>query len=458
MLSKKSFRLSLIALLVALSLFAALLPNTTSQAQKSGSITIWCMNFDPHVNGWKNVIAGYTKKNPNVQINLEPLPGGPDLLARYKTALASKQGADIFTGEGPSVFEWSVTGQLLPLTPKVMSYDEAKAKLFPEYILLSSYNNQLWAVGIPDPPGDAGLIVNLDALQAAGLKKIDKFDSREQLLEYAKKLSAYDGDKLVKVGLSYQESNNTIYFFDFIVDQGGSFWDNKKQEFNFNTKEAKAAMQWFLDLYTKQKVDSFALPGAVDGLLNGLVNMGYMWPEFLPFGAGAAPDKKFGFIMKPAWEAGKFPVINHTDTWSVMIPSYTKNADLAYDVVSYLMSEEGQMAFLDANPGLSPLRSLVFNSDYYKTGKGAYLQPVIASLKSGQLRFYGPFLDGNVLLNDILWPTITNIMNGKLSIDEGLTQMTEQANKHNKNARQRIANAPDTTLYIDGMPPELAIK
>ena len=34
---------------------------------------------------------------------------------------------------------------------------------------VNGFDNQIWAIGIPDPPGDAGLVVNLDALKEAGL-------------------------------------------------------------------------------------------------------------------------------------------------------------------------------------------------------------------------------------------------------------------------------------------------
>jgi ABC-type glycerol-3-phosphate transport system substrate-binding protein len=453
----KRQRIILIPLLVMVSLIATFSTVSIATAQMTGNLTVWCMNFSPHVNGWTNVINGYMAKNPGANITLEP-QAGAGLLATYKTAMVSGQGGDIFTTEGPNVYEWSISGQILPLSPEVMSYEDAKAQLFPEYILQSTYNDQLWAAGIPDPPGDAGLIANVGALETAGLEAIGQFETREQMLEYAKALAQYDGDLLVNGGLSFQESNNGVYFYSYIVDQGGSFWNNETQQFDFNTPEAKNAMQFFLDLYNVEKVDSFALPNAIEGLLNGTVSMALMWPEFLPFSAEAAPDNRYAFIMKPSFNGDTPATFGHSDTWSVVVPKYTQNQDLAFDLLRYLMSEEGQLLFLDANPGLSPLRDLVFNNDYYVNGKGAYLQPVIEAMQAGRLRFYGPWLDGGTLQYDILWPAIQEIMNGTTSIDDGLALMTDLANEQILISRQRLPDAPDTIVYLDALPEELAIK
>ena len=417
---------------------------------------MWVMDFAPHVNGWNNVAEGFMKKYPNIKVTVEPQGGQGDMLAKYVASLSSKSGADIFTTPGNMVYEWSMTDQILPLTPKLWTYEDAKKALWPEYILQSQVGDQVWAFGIPDPPGDAGLIANLDDLSAAGLEKVDKFASTEQMLEYADKLTKRDGDAITRAGLSARESNFGTYIYSYIADQGGQFWNNDTQKFDFNTPEAKAAMQLIIDLFQKYKVDDYKLPNALDGLLQDTVAMAYMWPEFMPFAQGAAPDLKMGFIMKPAFSGDKPAIFSHADTWSVVIPAYTPNADQAYCVMQFLASEEGQLLFLDANPGLSPLRDLVLNNEYYKTGKGAYLAPVIAAMKAGNMRYFGPWLDGSTLQYDILYANIDAMMNGQMSVEDGLKQLTDQMNSQVEQSRQRVPKAPDTTVYFDKLPDELS--
>ena len=176
----------------------------------------------------------------------------------------------------------------------------------------------------------------------------------------------------------------------------------------------------------------------------------------MPFAKGAAPDMNMGFIMKPAYSGDKPAIFSHADTWSTVIPAYTKNADQAYCVMQYLASEEGQLLFLDANPGLSPLRSLVLTNEYYKTGKGAYLKPVIEAMKAGNMRYWGPWLDGSTLQYDILYANIDAMMNGQVTVEEGLKKLTDELNNQVAQSRQRVPAAPDTNVFFDKLPDDLS--
>lgn len=254
-------------------------------------------------------------------------------------------------------------------------------------------NDQIWAVGIPDPPGDTGILVNVDHLNEAGLAIEKAFVDTDQLIDYAKKLSQYDDEgNLVRAGLSFQESNDPMYFISYIADQGGKFWDNDKQVFNFQTPEAKNALQFFYDIFFTHKVDSTNMPTTMDALVQNLASMAFMWPEFLPFAKITYPDMNFQFIMKPGFVKGKKPLFSHSDTWNFVMPSYVKDDKKAATIkfLQYLASEEGQLLFLEQNPGLPIPRSLL-DHEFYKTGRGAYLEPVIAAMKEGYYRYWGPF-------------------------------------------------------------------
>ncbi len=81
--------------------------------------------------------------------------------------------------------------------------------------------------------------------------------------------------------------------------------------------------------------------------------------------------------MKPAFVKGQKPLFSHTDTWDLLMPSYVvgEKKEAAVKYLQYLASAEGQLVFLEENPGLPTPRSL-WDNDYFKTGKGAYLEPL----------------------------------------------------------------------------------
>ncbi len=421
-------------------------------------VIVWCMAFDPHVNGYTNVIEAFNAQHDDIEVILEPQPGQAEMVSKMRSSLSAGKGAHAFTTPGTTITEWVVPGNLTPLSPDVVTVEQVKKDFLPENYIQCNIDNKIWAIGIPDPPGEAGIIANVAHLKEAGLSVPDKFDSVDQLLSYAQKLAKYDGDRLVRGGLSFQESNDPMFFYSYIVNQGGRFWDNEKQEFTLQTPEARKALQFFHDLFYKYKVDSVELPDTLSALSQNLAAMGFMWPEFLPFAESLYPDLDFEFIMKPSMTDDP-PPINHTDTWNVVVPNYVSGAEkeATFEFLRFLISEEGQLLFLDANPGLSPLKSLTFNHEYFKTGKGAYLAPVIEAMKAGQYRYWGPFIDADVMLYDILWPNMDACFHGEMTVDETLAKMEKELNEQDKRTREKYPNAPKTIIYYEGLPEDLEL-
>jgi len=444
-------------------LLAALLLAVAAEgafAQKKTDITVWCMAFDPHVNGYTNVIEAFNKANPSIRVSLEPQPGQAEMTAKIRAALAAGRGeATGFTTPGTTVFEFATTDTIQPVSPGVVTVEQVKKDFLPENYLQCNKGNAIWAIGIPDPPGDCGILVNLDHLQEAGLSVPGKFDTTDQLLQYAKKLAKFEGGKLVRGGLSFQESNDPNYVYSYIAEIGGKFWDNGKQKFTLQTTQAKQVMQFFSDLFFTHNVDATNLPDTLSALSQNLTSMGFMWPEFLPFAQGLYPDLNFGFIMKPPLKKGNLPIFSHTDTWNMVVPKYVSGAEkeATFKFLKYLASEEGQLLFLDANPGLSPLKSLVFKSDYYKTGKGKYLAPVIEAMKKGQYRFWGPFADADVMLYNINWPNIDALIHGQLTVDQALAKMEKELNEQDARTRAKYPDAPKTNIHYEGLPADLKL-
>jgi len=65
-------------------------------------ITVWCFAFDPHVNGFTNVIEAFNSKNPDIEVGLEPQPGQAELVSKMRAALAAGSGtAQAFNTPGP---------------------------------------------------------------------------------------------------------------------------------------------------------------------------------------------------------------------------------------------------------------------------------------------------------------------------------------------------------------------
>ena len=201
------------------------------------------------------------------------------------------------------------------------------------------------------------MVVNLDLLSVAGLEAPDRFASMDQLLEYAQKLTIKDADgNMEQAGFSTREYNDQVYFWDFIAEQGGKFYDNESGLFNYNTPEGKKALQFFYDVYHTYNVDSIDFPESFDALVQQVAAMAFMWGEYMSFSKMAYPDINYGFVLKPPFFGGTEPIMTHVDTWNVAVWSGSKNQDAAFKFIKFMTTAEAQLAFFGENPGIPSLR------------------------------------------------------------------------------------------------------
>ncbi|MCL4418038.1 MAG: hypothetical protein M1365_15360, partial [Actinobacteria bacterium] len=82
-------------------------------------------------------------------------------------------------------------------------------------------------------------------------------------------------------------------------------------------------------------------------------------------------------------------------------------------------------------------------------GKGAYLAPLIESLKAGNERYWGPFMSSDIFVYDILWPNMQAILSGQTTVDEGLAKIDTLLNEQNAKDRAKYPELGDTTIYYD---------
>ena len=95
-------------------------------ANVSGEATVWIFAFPADVNSWKDVAAGFNTKYPNIKLVVEAEHGWDTWNAKKKAALASKSGGDVFIASSSEVYEWSVSKQILPLTPKLWAQNHPR--------------------------------------------------------------------------------------------------------------------------------------------------------------------------------------------------------------------------------------------------------------------------------------------------------------------------------------------
>lgn len=423
---------------------------------EEGSVAMWSMSFPPHEWMMGAAIEVFQEAGGRgFTLDYQPQPG--QYSAKLRAAMSADEAPDIFVMHGTALLELALAGHIAPVTPDIVTLEQAKREFMPETYLQSLYDGNLYAIGVPDPPGDAGLVANLDHLEEAGLEHLTVFENIDQMLDYAEQLVIREGDDILRAGLMFTgDGNNPIYWLSAIIDLGGTWFDNDNQVFTLQTAESTAAMQFFYDVVWEKRLDDPALGNnSSDALAQGLASLAFKWPEFVPYSGTAFPGLRLGFIVKPGFTEGKPAIFNHSDTWNLAVWSGTENKDSVTEFLSYCAQREVQRAMLEQNPGISPLKEINFNDDFFVTGKGAYLAPVLDAITKGQYRYYGPFGNMDTLEYDIMWPVMNRMLQQELTVEETLVEMENALNDEMAQYQDKYPGLDPVQIQWDGLPAEL---
>jgi len=423
---------------------------------EEGSVAMWSMSFPPHEWMMGAAIEVFQEAGERgFTLDYQPQPG--QYSAKLRAAMSADEAPDVFVMHGTALLELALAGHIAPVTPDIVTLEQAKREFMPETYLQSLYDGNLYAIGVPDPPGDAGLVANLDHLEEAGLEHLTVFENIDQMLDYAEQLVIREGDDILRAGLMFTgDGNNPIYWLSAIIDLGGTWFDNDNQVFTLQTAESTAAMQFFYDVVWEKRLDDPALGNnSSDALAQGLASLAFKWPEFVPYSGTAFPGLRLGFIVKPGFTEGKPAIFNHSDTWNLAVWSGTENKDSVTEFLSYCAQREVQRAMLEQNPGISPLKEINFNDDFFVTGKGAYLAPVLDAITKGQYRYYGPFGNMDTLEYDIMWPVMNRMLQQELTVEETLVEMENALNDEMAQYQDKYPGLDPVQIQWDGLPAEL---
>jgi ABC-type glycerol-3-phosphate transport system substrate-binding protein len=277
-------------------------------AELSGTIDIVVQDFGPTVSIHTASIESFKQVAPNVKINYTTVSSGDPMAAKARTTAASGAGPDViqtYTDYWRGVDAATV---FLPLTPQLMSRKEAEQIAVPT-LLDSVWSKKREVYVIPQAVGVNGshLQYNAQFMSAAGIdpKRLTSMDS---ILEAAVKLVQRNAQDVTRAGLLPTEATTCIY--NWILDQGGKFYDEKTNKWSWQTAEAERSFQWLLDLYDKHRVAWRTAPagttsamgqGRAAAQLVGPYSISGLWQQF-PEMTNTLLDQPL-----PAFTAGKSP-------------------------------------------------------------------------------------------------------------------------------------------------------
>src|SRR5438094_1018183 len=250
--SRRRFLQSLAAVGVAVACGPTAAPSATPSAGASAAakpITIewWRRNYTPGSQTAETVtsdaaVAGYRQRYPNVTINIQGGPFGPETDQKFDIAiLQQKAGPDVFHTTGGDVLKYAAAGQLSepPLTAAEKSDFNASA------LTATTYKGKVVAYPLWIVPWFE--YINLDLFKERGVTPPkDGNWTYEEFLDAAKKLTFKRADGKQIYGFAHANDE-----FAFMLIDGGRLYDTAVKTWTINSAEAVSGVERWLALATE---------------------------------------------------------------------------------------------------------------------------------------------------------------------------------------------------------------
>jgi maltose-binding protein MalE len=383
----------------------------------------------------QEAIASFQQQHPEAKVT-EVLAGGTgDLATKIRTTTAAGAAPEGFFHYSNFWRGTNAATIMLPLTPQLYRRTEL------EQLHYGNLLNSVWAKNneVYFLPAFVGLnatmaLCNASLLGSAGLDP-QGFTTLEAILAGATRLVVREGGAITRAGLVYAYQTNLIQ--NWILDQGGQFYDEKSTRWSWQTPEAERAFQWILDTYDKHAVVwREAPPGTGNALGEGRAGMIFGQGAFSLSGyAVSHPDVKLVDVPLPSFVPGRQPHYYLPGIAGYSLSALLKPDDpktrLGVAFYRHLLAPERAMALADQYSGAILLKSVYSDPRFKGTRFGAVRAKLPEQIISKTLMLtMAADLDFGAQYNQVIA--------GELSIKAALGDMQQQFTAREEEARRAL--------------------
>jgi multiple sugar transport system substrate-binding protein len=345
-----------------ISLFVAILITVFSlNSAMAGKVTLrfsdWHLTEDVWNKSLNEAMDIFHKRHPNIKVVLEPV-SYKEKETKYTVESVAGRAPDVFHVHAFSLPMFFSKGFAKDLTPFIEKEGPGFLDAwYPLPLELMKYNGKMHAM-----PGDYMTMVlfyNTNMFKAAGLDINKPPKTWSQFLKYAKKLTRdTDGDgKIDQWGFGTVGAKSpgfSLRFGPFIWSHGADYLSPNMNQSTLDTREAKKAFEFFVELYTKHKVVPPGLtamnPQEVRTQLaqkKVAMILGSGWTP--PIVNKINPDLKAFDVLKcaPAPMKSKSATAIWLSSW-VMSPN-TKHPQEAWELLKFITSKEMELKWFVDN-------------------------------------------------------------------------------------------------------------
>ncbi|WP_379134239.1 ABC transporter substrate-binding protein [Paenibacillus sp. sgz500958] len=318
--------------------------STDAPKEKKVTLTFWRNSGNESENSaYDKLVASFNESHPNIKVEMSPIPYA-DYDTKLRTSIASGNPPDIMAIDGPNMASYAQAGALQPLTEFFKK--DGNLEDVPESTMATyTYNSEIYMAPLTE--SSIAMFYNKKLFEAKGIPLPSKNPEEpwtwDQVLDAAKKVNdPAKGIFGIDPAQGFGNAGGTAYFkYPIIWQFGGEVMspDGTTSKGYLDKPETKKALQFFSDLYNKDKVSSLEYPpdpfpnGQLAITIDGSWSLGNYADKFPNFKLGV--DYDIAPLPKEVQQA----VAN--GSWSLAISSKSKNAEAAWQFVNWVTGAEG---------------------------------------------------------------------------------------------------------------------
>ncbi len=312
----------------------------SKKARAATNLTIWT-GYPELVPFYKAIADNYAKTKPDVSVTL---------LSSSLREMEQKLSAAIPTGTGPDIFDVSSSIAIKFIQAKLIDPNPAPV----EALLKSGAWNKFtvdWftkegkTYGLPVLEGRAAMYWNKAMFKEAGISGPPT--TFGELMDSAKKLTKFDATgKMTRAGISMRlsgQGSGITEKFRFVLEPaGGSLLVQKangKWHNGFDNEAGRRALQFYVDVVQKDKVDDPKIPHDAEAFATGQAAMLFREAWVIGEIKKKNPSLDYGVAPIPRWDASG-PYKGIVQPWGIYVNGKSKQKDPSWDFLQFLSRPE----------------------------------------------------------------------------------------------------------------------
>lgn len=391
-------------------------------------LRMWVHTNNAFIAGYEPLIAAYEAGHPNVDIQLENFDYEL-YLQTLQTAMPAKEEADILQLFGTWTSQYYE--RLAPVPAEVMTVEQAQQTFYGAPVGGYIVDGVLYGMPQEFNMEYGGVLVNKTKFEAAGLTYPPQWQSMQDVLADAQALTQVDASGMQSVaGFHFTSADPTSFsFLAGIKQRGGDYWNADHTGFAFNTPEAHAQLQWMLDAVNAGVVDPVVFNDStnfvIDAFFQSKVGIGYIGAWAIAEGKTNFPDfaDEWDYFYLPSVQDD--PVFVADSGWGLTVSPNSQNQDIAWDFVKFVTANPQNAEQWNIASGTLPAMPAVAESPEIAAAM-PWAPKALAILPYGQ--YLGNMPDRDLVVYEIIYPHILNVMQGVETVDQALQAIDTEAN------------------------------